>query len=169
MAEFSIEHRAALTYVGLAVDVTMDTIPERVAPAFDDLARYLDERGIATTGPSVMRYGRIMMTAPFTMQIGFAVEGQPWIDHPYSADRVPAGTYVVGRQDGPYANLGQLTERTMAWGDEQGVAYALEVGTDGARGDGDTWEAWYEWYPVAPTYGEDGPHGPVEVCLLVRD
>lgn len=169
MAEFSIEHRDAVIYVGLAVDVTMDTIPERVGPAFDALFEYLDARGIDIVGPSVMRYGRIMTSAPFTMQIGFHVADMPWIDHPYSADRVPSGRYVVGRHDGPYSEVAALTERTMRWGDEHGVTYAFEPGRDGAPGDGDTWDAWYEWYAAPPVYTDTGPEGPVEVCLLLRE
>lgn len=168
MPEFAVESRPAIAYVGLSVDVTMETLPERVEPAFAELESYLAAKGIAPAGPSILRYGRVMMSAPFTLQIGLVVDHQPWVDAPFVADRLPAGTYVVGRQDGPYATIGSLTERTMSWGDEQGVAYALEIGLEGDRGDGDTWDAWYEWYPAPPTLGDEGPEGPVEVCLLLR-
>ncbi|WP_084102432.1 GyrI-like domain-containing protein [Demequina sp. NBRC 110051] len=168
MGEFSIEERPAATYVGLAVDVTMETIPERVSVAFDALDAYLRSHRIERSGPSVMRYGRVMRSKPFTMQIGFQVADMRWIDHPYAADHVPAGRYVVGRYDGPYAGLADFTARTMAWGDEQAVAYAMEPGRDGEPGEGDSWDAWYEWYPAPPEYRDGVPHGPIEVCLLLR-
>ncbi|WP_084079300.1 hypothetical protein [Demequina sp. NBRC 110057] len=169
MPPFAIETRQAIAYVGLSVDVTMDSIPARVDPAFEGLVRYLDVRGIVPLGPSILRYRRVMMTAPFTLQIGLVVDKIPWIDHPYVADWLPAGRYVVARQDAPYASIGALTSRAMTWGDGQGVDYALEVGREGGQGDGDTWESWYEWYPAPPTQGADGPEGPVEICLKLRD
>ncbi|MFV0634510.1 hypothetical protein [Demequina sp.] len=167
MAEFRIASRTPVAYVGLPREATMDTFSQAIGTAFDDLGRYVEQRGIDTTGASLVRYRVASHRTDFVIEVGFELTGRgdtPVVREPFVIDALPGGHFAVAEQHGPYAWIGGLTRELMAWGDARGMDYALDQGTGGI----DTWQCWYEWYPAPPTLGTQGPEGPVEVCLLLR-
>jgi len=167
VAEFRIARRQAVTYVGMRVETTMETLADDVAQGFAELDRYVQQRGIDTTSACLIRYRDVSYEARFAVEVGVEWLGRgdvPRVRAPFIVDDLPAGHFAVASQRGPYAWIGGLTRELMEWGDVRGMDYALE------RGDGgpDRWDCWYEWYPERASGGPQGTEGPVEVSLLLR-
>lgn len=165
MAEFRVERREAVDYIALPVHTTMADLPARVSVAFNELDAYLEQRGAETTGAGLIRYRAVSFDAPFTVEVAQAVTWQPRVRDRYLVDTLPAGTYAVAEQRGPYIWIGGLTQELMTWGETAGLDFALEHGADGRP---DVWESWYERYVDDPVEGRLGLEGTVQVCLLLR-
>jgi hypothetical protein len=150
-----------MTYCALPVTVTMESIPARVAGALDDVERYLSSRGIEITGPSLIRYRFVSEVVPFSIEVGWLIDAEIWIDAPFMADVLPEGAYAMLTHEGPYSQLGVDTGTLLAWGEREGVNFDVK------RADaGDVWTCWYEVYVDDPVDGPEGLGGPVEICLL---
>lgn len=162
-ATFRAEHREPVTYVALPVTVTMNDIGERIGAAYNQLDVYLASRGINPTGPSLVRYRRLDMRGPFTIEVGWVIDEGTWIDLPYVADVLPPGRYAVASYDGPYSKLDEVTRETMMWADLNDLNF------DVAPGEGGEWASRVELYLEDPRAGEDGLEGPVEVAILTLD
>jgi effector-binding domain-containing protein len=163
-ATFRAERRDAVTYVALPVAVTMRTIAERIGEAYEQLDRYLASRGIQPNGPSMVRYRVLDMDHSFTIEVGWEVAENTWVDLPYVADVLPGGRYAVASYTGPYSRLDEVAAETMMWADLQNLTFDVEPG---ARGD--VWASRLERYLDEPRLGVDGLEGPTEVCIRTLD
>jgi hypothetical protein len=151
----------ALTYVAARVEVTMESIGERVAEAFDELERYMASRGIEPAGPSLIRYRTVSVDTPFVVEAGWVTAEGIWIDAPYVAELLPAGVYATATHVGPYGELGTSTGDLLHWADAAAVTFAA-----GVEPDDHEWGCWYEFYVTDPVEGADGPSGTVEIRML---
>ncbi|PKQ27039.1 MAG: hypothetical protein CVT64_00900 [Actinobacteria bacterium HGW-Actinobacteria-4] len=173
----SLTRLPALTYVAALVDVTMDSIGERVVEALDELERYMASRGIDPAGPSLIRYRALSEHTPFMIEVGWITAEGLWIDAPYVADVLPEGHYATATHVGPYGALGDSTDELLRWADAEGVTFAvanapgvpahggdLVIGTESAPGG--EWGCWYELYVTDPVESPAGPWGTVEIRML---
>lgn len=161
----------ALTYVAARLEVTMDSIGERVGETLDELERYMASRGIEPAGPSLIRYRAVSVDAPFVIEVGWVTEEGIWIDAPYAADVLPQGRYVTATHVGPYSGLSASTGETLDWADAEGVRF--DVASARSSGDGpvtgdayEAWGCWYELYVTDSVASPAGPAGTVEIRLL---
>ncbi|WP_062210863.1 GyrI-like domain-containing protein [Demequina oxidasica] len=162
-ATYRVENREPVTYVALPVTVTMHDIGERIGAAYTQLDVYLAARGINPSGPSLVRYRKLDMRGPFTIEVGWVIPENTWIDLPYVADVLPAGRYAVGSFEGPYAHLEEVTRETLMWADLKDLNFDVEPGVDGK------WASRVELYLDDPREGEEGLEGPVEVAILTLE
>ena len=154
------EHRDALAYVGLPLDVTMDQLTRMIGETFDKVAGMLSANGIAPRG-AIIRYTAARPDGTFDVEVGHLVDAAEMEGTPIEPDELPAGAYSVVRHDGPYAELGRVTAELMASWEEAGVSPAMAHPTRG-----DDYACWYEHYLDMPRQGPAGPEGAVEICVL---
>jgi len=161
-AQFQVEQREPITYCALPVTVRMNDIGARVAVAYEQLDLYLASRGIQPNGPGIIRYRLLEMGRPFTIEVGWAIPENTWIDLPYVADVLPAGRYVVGSHLGSFAVLDEVTSEALMWADLQDLTFDMSPSDAG-----DHWASRAELYLEAPKLGPQGLGGPVEICMKV--
>ncbi|WP_061961480.1 hypothetical protein [Demequina flava] len=162
MAQFNVERRGAVRLAGAPVDVTLDTIGERVGPAMDRIHAQLTQAGIDVQGAGVLRYAAVSRTEPFAVGVAFVVPADAAVPDPLRVTDTPVGMYAVARQYGAYAWIGGLTRELMEWARNQG----LDLARSNHHGQ-DVWECWYESYTEAPVEGPEGLEGPVEIAIKV--
>lgn len=162
MAQFHVERHQAVRLAGVPVEVTLDTLGERVGAVFDDVERRLRQAGVPFEGAGVLRYGMVSRSEPFVVDVAFEVPAGVPVPDPLQVTVTPVGMYVVARQYGAYSWIGGLTKELMDWGDQQGLDYAMIP-----TAEGDVWECWLESYPQPPVNGPEGLEGPVEIFIKV--
>lgn len=159
----TLEQRARLSYVAFPMTLSAAEFTLRIPEGYRRLDGYLGGRGLEDRGPSIIRYRRGSEVGSMDVEVGWVMDAVGAVPAPFVADTFPAGTYVVGWHDGPYARIGETTVATMAWGEANGAEFDVE--RDPA---GDRWACWYELYLAEPMFGPEGPAGVVEVCILTR-
>lgn len=163
MPHRSLEQRARLTYVAFPMTLAAEELVSRLPEGYRRLDMYLGEHELEDRGPSVIRYRRGSAAGRWDLEVGWIMEGVDAVSAPFVVDELPEGTYVVGWHDGPYARIAETTGATVAWGEENGARFNVQVDADGDR-----WACYYELYVTDPVFGPDDPAGAVEVCLLTR-
>jgi hypothetical protein len=164
MVDAGIERRDAARYCALPTTLHGHDVLLQIREAFQALDTYLGERDLEDRGPSIIRYRQVAEGGPLAVEIGWLMEDLAEIDPPFVVSTLPAGDYVVGWHNGPYARIAETTRGVIAWGDGEGVAWDIE-----SNAAGDRWGSWFELYLTEPAFGPEGPTGSVEVCLRIRD
>lgn len=164
MVDAGIERRGEARYCALPTTLHGAEVPRQIREAYQALDMYLGERELEDRGPAIIRYRWASEDGPLDVEIGWIMDDLDEIDPPFVVDTLPEGSYAVGWHNGPYTQLGETTREIIAWGDDQGVAWATEPDTGGDR-----WASWFELYLTEPSYGPEGPMGSVEVCIGIRD
>lgn len=159
MADFRVERRAAVNYIGLPVEASMEALPAVVGPAFSELAAYLDMRGAETIGAGLIRYRQVLADGHVSLEVASAVSNTPRVRDRYVIDQLTDGLYAVAEQRGPFSWIAGLTNELMTWVSARGL--------DPARTPEGDWECWYECYPETPAEGRNGLEGIVHVCILL--
>ncbi len=150
--------------IGASVEVTLDTIGERVGEVFDDVEARLRDAHVDVTGAGLLRYTTVSRHETFVVDVAFEVPVETAVPPGLRAHTLPGGLYAVARQYGAYSWIGGLTKELMDWGDHQGLDYAMVPSPAG-----DAWESWFEAYPDPPIMGPEGLEGPVEIGLKLAD
>ncbi len=159
MADFRVERRAAVDYIGLPVEAPLEHFPAVVGQAFAELTAYLDMRGAQTMGAGMIRYRRVTTDGHVSFEVGLAVTAALRVRDRYVTDHLVDGLYAVAEQRGPFSWVAGLTQELMSWMSSRGL--------DPARAPTGEWESWYECYPESPNEGPAGLEGIVHVCILL--
>ena len=164
MIDRAIEERDVLRYCAIATAVRVEDLVHGIREAYIAVDRHLGERGLEDRGPAIVRYRRVSRGDPLSLEVGWVMPDVETAAPPFIAGQLPAGSYVVGWHNGPYARVGAVARELIEWGDEQGLAWDVE-----REGESERWASWYELYLAEPSFGPEGPTGSVEVCLLLKE
>jgi effector-binding domain-containing protein len=162
MPEPQIQQRAALTYAGIPVTVTMETFPEAADTSFPELLRWLADHGIAAAGAPFIRYHVIDMDAALDIEFAVPVDGPAEGSGRVRAGVLPGGRYVTLQHAGPYDGLVAANGALQGWARDRGIA--LECSDDGYR-----WQGRVEHYFTDPAAEPDPARWEVEVAYLISD
>jgi effector-binding domain-containing protein len=163
MTDQRIERRVGLPYVAVPMTLPASLFARRIPEGYRELDLYLGERGLEERGPSIIRYRRGSETGPMDIEVGWVMDEVGPVPDPFIVDVLPAGVYLVGWHNGPYAGLVRTMREVFEWGQANGLMFDMEPDPGGNR-----WGCWYELYLAEPMSGPAGPSGSVEVCLLTR-
>ncbi|HSF85097.1 MAG TPA: GyrI-like domain-containing protein [Acidimicrobiia bacterium] len=130
-AAIDIHTRAPEVAIVTDVETDFAAISDAFDVAFRCLVGYMNERGIAPTGPAFAVYHEVAADAPWRATVGFPVETPgPGMDG-IRAGVLPGGKVAVVVHEGPYEGLSQTWAEIGEWLRTQGVAPA-----------GDPWESY---------------------------
>lgn len=155
-----IEQRAARSYVGIRVRVTLAGFPAAVDQAFPELFGWLDDHGAALTGAPFIRYHETGETE-FEIELAVPVDAGVAGDGRVQAGVLPAGRYVTLRHVGPFDGLIAAHEAVQRWAQQQGITLD---NWDTDRGCG--WGSCSEHYLVDPSAAPDPAKWEVELAYL---
>jgi effector-binding domain-containing protein len=156
-----IERRAAQPYVAIAVDVTMQALPDAVDRGFPELFQWLAAHSIEPAGPPFIRYLRIDMEGELTIELAAPLEVQPPGDEHVTVGVLPAGRYVTLLHVGPYDGLIAANAALQHWARERDITWQM---------DGDsTWRGRVERYLTDPSQQPDPSSWQTELAYLTTD
>jgi effector-binding domain-containing protein len=157
-----IDHREALTYMGIRERVTMAGLAGNAIPALiDEVFAWLDRAGIDPQGPPFVRYHVIDMAAELEIEVAVSVRAAVEGD-----GRVTPGTIPEGR----YASLEYRGADGVA-GNRALIDWAAHLGLEwddfeSERGHG--FVARYETLLIDPAVEPDPAHWVTEVAIKLR-
>jgi effector-binding domain-containing protein len=160
--EPQIQQRAALTYAGIPVTVTMETFPEAADTTFPELFGWLAAHGITAAGAPFIRYHAIDMAVALDVEFAVPVEAPVEGSGRVRPGVLPGGRYVTLQHTGPYDGLVAANGALQDWAEQQGIA--LERSDDGYR-----WHGRVEHYFTDPAAEPDPAKWEVEVAYLISD
>jgi effector-binding domain-containing protein len=118
--------REAETYVAIAVAITMEEF-DIVDSLTAEVYEWLEQKGVAPTGPSFLRIVTSDMTAKLDVEVGVVVDPPPEGDDRVTVGEVPAGSYVTlfYTDEDPGDHL-QSNVEIQAWGANEGVEWKFD-------------------------------------------
>jgi effector-binding domain-containing protein len=147
-----VEQRAEQHYAGIRTQVPITKLSKVIPEVTDEIIKWLDERGIKITGPSIVRYHVINMADNLDIEMGMIVDAPIEGDDRVKPGVLPAGKYAslvyTGVKNGRAGN-GALIDWAQAqglqwdrWDDPHGDAFAsrYEALLSEPEGDMATWE-----------------------------
>ena len=132
-----VETRPAQPYLAIRLQAPHTQFPEVIPASIDDVFAYMQQQGIESDGPPLMRYHVIDMAGVMDVAIGWPVASAVLGAGRIIADTLPAGDYATlvytGVENGIAGN-GVLIDWAQAqglqwdrWDDPKGDAFAGRV------------------------------------------
>ncbi|WP_345800316.1 GyrI-like domain-containing protein [Microbacterium sp. AZCO] len=125
--------RAAIPYVAITADVTMDDLAAVVPPLTGEVFAWLAARGIQPAGAPFWRYDVIDMERRLVIETGLPLAAPVDGDSRVQSGVLPAGRYATVVHVGHPQTLVDATSRLLAWGEEQGLRWDASPTPDGER------------------------------------
>ncbi|NHC12406.1 GyrI-like domain-containing protein [Motilibacter deserti] len=144
-----IVERGEQAYVGTARDVRMDTIGE-IADRLPELLGRLAARDVPLAGAPFLRYLVFRADGTLRVEAGVPVPGPVDVGDGFYAGALPGGRYAASEHVGHFDGLADATERLLAWGEEQGLAWDRV-----AAADAEEWACRLESYETDPRQEPD--------------
>lgn len=161
---FEVVHRDAFAYCAHPVNTTVAERNLRIPEAFRATDKSLAEVGAVERRLMLVRYRRTSSDGTLEVEGGWMLPAPVTVPKPEISGTTLAGLYAVGRLDGLYSGLEAKAQEILEWGDERGLAFDVERGSDGDR-----WGCRYDLHLTEPEFGPGGQRGPVSVCIRLRD
>jgi effector-binding domain-containing protein len=162
--EPQIQARAAQHYATIPATVTMDGIAAAVDDAYPELFGWLAGRGIAPSGPPLIRYLVIDMAGELRIELGVPVAAPVAEGERVQAGVLPEGRYAVLRHTGPYDGLVASNAALLQWAQENGI----ELDTWDTP-QGSSWRGRAEHYLTDPSQEPDPAKWETDVAFLIRE
>jgi len=164
VVECRTEWRDAITYCAAPLTVLPANRNAEIPPTFWVVDTYIAEHGIPETHVAVIRYRRSRPEGHLDLEVGWEVAADTRVDGPCSVGILAAGTYVVGRYEGPFLPLEDVAGEVIEWAKSRGLTIDSDQHDGGVR-----WACRYDLHVTHPEFGATGPSGVVDVCLLLDD
>ena len=150
--EPKLEDRAAIPYVAIRSQVTMDEMPG-LPPLWNEVYGWLGSKGIQPAGAPFWRYRIVDMENKLEIDVGVPVASAVSGEGRIIADVIPAGHYVTMVYTGPFEGDGLMkaTESLLNWADKNGITW--DKWPAGATGEG--WSSRLENYWTDPAQESD--------------
>ncbi len=164
ITEPRLEHRPAQRYAAIRTSLPIP-FGSYLGPLWKEVDDWLQQKGITSTGPALIRYLTTDMSKELDMDIGFAVEGTFPGDERVITDVLPEGEYATLLYTGPYKGKGiyKATVALLDW------AKANQVTWNTTRKDGtEWWNGRVEFYLSDPAREKDTKKYRTELAFLVR-
>ena len=146
-------HTVALAQVGGAAE-----------QGFATVSAFLDRHGLAAAGVPFIRYRRIDMTGTLDIETGIPVRQVGTANADIGFDMLPAGRYGQLCWTGPYDELLVANTALIAWGKENGIAWAMIP-----TAHGDIFDCRLERFRVGPTETDDPQQWITEIAIRIAD
>lgn len=163
-SEPQVEQRAAQSYAGIPVRVTMDSFPQAIDAGYPERFGWLAARGGTPAGPPFIRYLVIDMAAELEVELAVPVAAAVTGSGRVRPGVRPAGRYVTLRHVGPYDGLVASNAALQQWARDQGIALDS---WDTDRGS--AWRGRVEHYLTDPSAEPDPASWEVDVAYLARE
>ena len=98
-------------------------------PLWNEVSRWLKSKGIASTGPAMIRYLTTDMTKKLDVDVGFVVPDAIPGDDRITADMLPEGRYAVLLYTGPYRGKGiyKATVALLDWAKKNHIVWEIDI------------------------------------------
>jgi hypothetical protein len=163
VTEPKVEQRPEQPYVAIRTLASMNELSTVIPQLTDEVFSWLEKHGIASTGPSIVRYHVIDMAGKLDLDIGVLVASPVAGDARVSAGVLPAGRYAAL----VYSNVEEGVPGNAAllgWGAKQGLVWDQ---WDTAKGD--AFGARYETLLTNPDEEPDLTKWETEVAIRLAD
>ena len=157
LAEPKLERRAAKRSVGIREVMPMNEIAEKVGKLFDEMAVWVEQRGLKLNGAPFIRYHVIDMDGDLEIEVGYPVDGEVSGDNRVEVGTIPTGRYLTAIYTGDYPNLMGATADIMAWAEQHKVAWDVH---------GNMWGGRFEFYITDPMQEPDSSKWQTEIAIL---
>jgi hypothetical protein len=164
MADFRVERREALPYCAHPATIPVTDRNIRVPEAFRAVDKSLAEIGGVERALPIVRYRCMCADGTLQVEAGWTVSTPVSVVEPEVFDTTLAGRYAVARWEGLYTALEATARALLAWGTKHNLEFNVENSPAGAF-----WACRYDLHLAEPDFGPDGPYGPVDVCILLRN
>jgi len=138
----------------------MQEIARKLPPLSGELLRWMAERKLEPTGPSLWRYLLIDMERELEIDVAFPVRALPNGDERVTTDVLPAGTYATTLYVGHPKGLMRATGELLSWAEAKGIQWKM---------DGERWGGRVEWYLSDPAIEPDMAKWKTELAFLTVD
>lgn len=160
ISEPTLQQRAAQPYVALRRQVAPRDIGRELPPLHDEVMTWLHSKGLSPAGAPFFRYLVVDMDADrFVVDVGWPVATPVQSEGEIIGDMLPAGSYGVILNTGPFDDVMGAHMALMAWGKANGITWQT---TD----NGKAWGANIEFYLTDPAEEPDPQKWETEIAFL---
>jgi effector-binding domain-containing protein len=142
--------QASRTYVAITETIAMTDFDQKASTLLAEVYGWLAARGIAVTGPALLRHNFISPACDLEIEFGVEVAGPVAGDGRVMPGVMPAGDYGVLRYTGNYDQLFEVNAVLVGWAKERGVQWDVASGPEGDR-----FAARVEYYHTDPAANPD--------------
>jgi len=164
LSEPKVEQRQEQPYVAVRAAVPMP-FGKYLPAMWDEVDHWLKDKGIAASGPAIIRYLTTDMAQKLDIDVGFAIDQPLPGDEHVIADVLPAGKYATLLYTGPYEGNGifQATVALLDWAAENNVVWDISK-----QENTEWWNGRVEWYLTNPDLEHDPQKYQTELAFLAK-
>ncbi len=159
-----VEHRQGQRYAAIRTALPIP-FGSYLAPFWKEVAHWLRERGVTSTGPALIRYLTTDMSTRLDMDIGFTVDQALEGDGRVITDLLPEGKYVTLLYTGPYKGKGiyKATVALLDWAKDNQIVWDTCL-----KDSMEWWNGRAEFYLTDPAAEKDTKRYRAELAFLAR-
>ncbi len=160
----ALEHRQEQRYAAVRMAVPIP-FGSYLGPAWKQVNQWLEEKGVESTGPAIIRYLTTDMSKQLDIEVGFTIEQELPGDGKVITDLLPEGEYATLLYTGPYKGKGvyKATVALLEWAKENQIEWDTSV-----KNDAEWWNGRVEFYLSDPDKETDTKKYRTELAFLVR-
>jgi effector-binding domain-containing protein len=160
----ALEHRQEQRYAAIRMAVPLP-FGSYLAPAWKEVDHWLNEKGVESTGPAMIRYLTTDMSRKLDIDVGFTIEPDITGDGKVITDLLPDGEYATLLYTGPYKGKGvyKATVALLDWAKENQIEWDVSL-----KNDAEWWNGRAEFYLTDPDKETDTKKYRTELAFLVR-
>jgi effector-binding domain-containing protein len=159
-----LQHRKERPYLAIR---TRMAIPfgGSLSSLWTEVSTSLENRGITSPGPAMIRYLTTGLSNEFDIEVGFALDQAVSGDKRIIAGILPAGEYATLVYTGPYKGNGiyLATVALLDWARENRILWDTSI-----KGNLEWWRGRVEWYLTDPEREPDSSKFRTELAFLVK-
>jgi effector-binding domain-containing protein len=159
-----LEHRQGQRYAAIRTAVPIP-FGSYLPPLWKEVNQWLKEKGVTSTGPSLIRYLTTDMSKKLDIDVGFTVEQEILGDGRVITDILPEGEYATLLYTGPYKGKGifKATVAMLAWAQENKITWDTSK-----KNNAEWWNGRVEYYLTDPDREADTKKYRAELAFLVK-
>jgi effector-binding domain-containing protein len=159
-----LEYRQEQHYVAIRTAVPIP-FGKYLPPLWDEVNRWLKNKGVMTAGPAIIRYLTTDMSKKLDIDVGFVVDKPMSSDDRIIADVLPEGRYAVLLYTGPYKGKGvfKATVALLDWAKENNIVWNTST-----KNNVEWWNGRTEFYLTDPENEPDTKKYQTELAFLTK-